>query len=135
MSATQSDGDEAQLTEDEFDLLRANGASDATIRMCRQSVEGLFRDDDLPVDRHSVRQECIKYVRGRNEDHDAPLTQETVDSFSQYGGGFFSKIWDGDLHGAYAHADPNNVALMEEVFNVGEINRTRNESWKQTVSY
>lgn len=122
------------LTEDELDLLRRAGASDATIRMCKQSIEGVVRPDGKEVDRHSVLQECKKYVRGTGS-MDPFITEENAEEFSEYGGSLFSHIWSGDLHDAYGRADPNNVALMEAVFSPVEVNRTRNQSWKQTVTF
>jgi hypothetical protein len=124
---TQIGSNVADLTEDELDLLRRAGASDKVIQMCRQGIEGVVRPDGKPVQRHSVLQECKKYVRGAGG---SPwLTEEKLGDFKQLGGSFFTAVWDGDLHAAYHSADPNNKALMEAAFSPMQINRTKPPSY------
>ena len=108
------------LTDEERNLLRRAGASEELLQLCNQSIEGVIRDDGKEVDRHSVLSEVKKYLREWEN-----LTEENAHSFEHVGGGFFSKMWEGNLYAAYGHADYNNQALMFEQFGVRKINDDR----------
>jgi hypothetical protein len=117
------------LTEDEKDLLRRAGASNALLRLIDESTDGLVRYDGKSIVRHSARQECKKYVRDTHSP--AWIDEDSPESFTHMGGGFFSAMWDGDLYGAYCRADPNNKVLLQEVFTSYEVNRTKPPSRKK----
>lgn len=108
------------LTRFEKDNLRLAGASEALIQMCDTEISYLKQSDGSPVDRHSVLTEVKKYTR-KWED----LDEVSAHNFTHLGGGFFSKIWDGELYEAYNCADPNNKAIMLEAFNINQINSGR----------
>lgn len=108
------------LTDREKTLLRTAGASEELIEMCETEVDGLERADGKPVNRHSVLQEVKKYTR-KWED----LDEDSAGNYTHLGGGFFSKMWDGELYAAYNHADYNNKAIMAEAFDARQINNGR----------
>lgn len=108
------------LTRFEKDNLLLAGASEELIEMCETEVDGLVRRDGKPVDRNSVLEEVKKYTRKWET-----LDENSAPGFSHMGGGFFSKIWDGELYAAYNHADQNNKAIMAEAFDARQINEGR----------
>lgn len=108
------------LTDREKTLLRTAGASEELITMCDTKIDSLERQDGKPVDRHSVLQEVKKYLREWED-----LDEDSAADYRHVGGGFFSKIWDGELYAAYNHADYNNRAIMTEAFTTWEINNDR----------
>lgn len=112
-----------ELTSEEKNLLKKAGASPEFIQMVSFNITTMDRkrSDGKPVYRHSTLEEAAKYVRGTN--HTSPsLTEENARSFDPYGGDFFQKMWDGQLFDAYRRADPNNAAIMLELFGTKRIN-------------
>lgn len=85
--------------------LRAAGASEVAITLARTQVPGL---------RHSVLEELQKWS-------DGTPTVESVEKAARLGGGFFQKVWEGDLVGAFLHADSNNQQLFHEAFALEEL--------------
>lgn len=81
--------------------LRAAGASEVAITLARTHIEGV---------RHSVLEELRKWA-----DDGAP-TVDSVEKAARLGGGFFQKVWDGDIVDAFLHADSNNQRLFREAF-------------------
>ena len=81
--------------------LRAAGASDVAITLADTHVEGV---------RHSVLEELKKWSEG------GVPTVEAVETAQQLGGGFFGKVWDGDLADAFMHADSNNQQIIAEAY-------------------
>lgn len=108
------------LTDREKTLLRVAGASEELIEMCETEIDSLERADGKPVDRNSVLEEVKKYIREWED-----LDGDSAKGYTHVGGGFFSKIWDGELYAAYNHADRNNRAIMLEAFTTWEINNDR----------
>lgn len=49
--------------------------------------------------------------------------QSSLSEAYQLGGGFFTKLWDGELASAYMHADGNNQSMIEDVFTKDEVIR------------
>lgn len=86
--------------------LRAAGASDVAITLADTHVEGV---------RHSVLEELKKWADGG-----AP-TVESVEEAARLGGGFFQKVWEGDIVDAFLHADSNNQRLFREAFTQAEL--------------
>lgn len=58
--------------------------------------------------RHSILEEYAKW-------HDGDM-EEAVETAQRLGGGFFQKVWDGELAEAFLHADGNNKQIMREAF-------------------
>ena len=100
------------LTDDEKDLLREAGADEKLIELCDTQVNGIERNSSL--------QEVKKYLREWEN-----LNEDTADGFTHLGGGFFTKMWNGNLWKAYGHADQNNKELMKEAFGLRRINNER----------
>lgn len=64
---------------------------------------------DVRVDhRHSVVEELHKWDEGDIE--------EAVETAQRLGGGFFQKVWDGDVLEAFKHADGNNQRIIAEAY-------------------
>ena len=60
--------------------------------------------------RHSVVGELHKWA-----DDDSTL-DEAVRTAQRLGGGFFQKVWDGDVLEAFKHADGNNQRIIAEAY-------------------
>lgn len=84
-------------------VLSQEGASEMMRSLVRERVPH----------RHSVVEEIHKWYDLNNE---APM-REAVETAMRLGGGFFSKVWDGDYAEAYLHADPNNRRIIEQAYN------------------
>jgi len=65
--------------------------------------------------RHSIREELDSGYGGE--------VLERGGDPSNAGGGFFAKVWNGDLFDAFLHADGSNTPLMLEVFGPEKIRR------------
>lgn len=105
-----------QTTDDEMsreliNTLRAVGASDAFITVIQTSA------DEAGAKRNSCRAEVLKWL----DWNDGEVTEEAMKP--HYGGGFFKKVWDGEIGEAYGHADSNNQAILIEAFGANYINR------------
>jgi len=93
-------GDRRFGTEQLYDA----GASEAFVSMYLSASGGR---------RHSVQEELDSGYGGDVlADGDDP---------TRVAGGFFSKLWDGDVFDAFLHADGNNTPLMLEVFSPKQI--------------
>jgi len=109
MSMQTTDGEE--VNRELINTLRAVGASDAFITVIQTKPE------EAGAKRNSCRDEVLKWVRW----NDGEVTQEAMKP--TYGGGFFKKVWDGEIGEAYGHADSNNQAILIEAFGVNYLNR------------
>lgn len=58
--------------------------------------------------RHSVVEELHKWYDGDME--------EAVETAHRLGGGFFQKVWEGDVLEAFKHADGNNQRIIAEAY-------------------
>jgi len=58
--------------------------------------------------RHSVVEELWKWDEGDIE--------EAVETAQRLGGGFFQKVWEGDVLEAFKHADHNNQRIIAEAY-------------------
>jgi len=65
------------------------------------------------VRRHSVREELDSGFGGKK--------LANGDDPTNVAGGFFTKVWNGDVFEAFMHADGNNTPLMLEVFSPKQI--------------
>lgn len=110
--STQTTRDD-DVSRELINTLRAVGASDAFITVIQTSPE------EAGAERNSCRAEVLKWVRW----NDGEVTEEAMKP--HYGGGFFKKVWDGEIGEAYGHADSNNQAILIEAFGVNYINRNR----------
>lgn len=110
------------LTEEDFDLVRAAGASAAFMRFLK--ADG----DPLGVGRHSVREHLRKFTGGRA---DGEVTPEGLSASVPSAGGYFQCLWHGDLMEALCKADGNNSVLMTHTFDPEEVlvAARDNESW------
>lgn len=59
--------------------------------------------------RHSVVEELHKWA----DDGDI---EEAVETAHRLGGGFFQKVWEGDVLEAFKHADGNNQRIIAEAY-------------------
>lgn len=112
---------DVELTADHIAFFREAGASEILLTLITTDPE------DAGVNRNSVRQEAKRYVFYGDLDGDP-------EEFIYNGGVFFAKMWDGDLYGAYRHADMNNAVLLDSVFGEGRINSARPDSDSPRVS-
>jgi hypothetical protein len=62
--------------------------------------------------RHSVVEELHKWYDPQEE---RPF-EEAVDTARRLGGGFFQKVWEGDVLEAFKHADSNNQKVIAEAY-------------------
>jgi hypothetical protein len=121
---TDFDDPAPDVTSDERTLLRKAGASEELIQMCQATLSAIRRHDGKTPTGNTVLKETKKYLRGT--DHVGPqLTEDNAEEFSQYGGHFYTAMWEGDLYRAYSRADYNNQAIMTHVFGVRRINDHR----------
>lgn len=121
MSETQRAFDvepEAELTH----LLRAEGASDAFITLIKTNPE------EAGVEVNKARNEVNKWIRW----NDGEVEEEALKP--HYGGGFFKKMWDGEVYEAYNHADSSNKALLREAFGLSYINRQRPAGYPEVTA-
>lgn len=86
--------------------LREKGAS----KMMRRIVQ-----ERSVACRHSVLEEFAKW---HSDDGDII---EAVETAQRLGGGFFQKVWDGELFDALLHADGNNARIISEAFERDEV--------------
>lgn len=93
---------------------REAGASETFIRMLDSYQKGV---------RHSVLMTLYRHHASAETDpEDANLPNvDDVKEAQRLGGGFFGKLWDGELCAAFTHADHNNQKLMLDEFTVDEI--------------
>lgn len=98
---------DVELTNEHIRYMSKAGASDLFIDLLT------FPKGAADVPRHSIEQEVKKYVYwGLPKDPDDLVTR---------GGGFFQKMWDGELFEAWCHADINNKLMLLACFGEGEI--------------
>jgi hypothetical protein len=60
--------------------------------------------------RHSVVEELHKWH------NDESTLDEAVRTAKRLGGGFFQKVWEGDVLEAFKHADGNNQRIIAEAY-------------------
>lgn len=87
-----------------INTLRTVGASDVFITMIQTSIEG------TAAEKNSCLWEVNKWVRW----NDGEVTEKAMKP--NYGGSFFTAMWEGDVGNAYSRADNNNRALLVEAF-------------------
>lgn len=104
-------------------LLRANGASDAFLTVIQTNPE------DAGVETNKLRNEINKWVRWNDGEIDEDALQRPG-----FGGGFFEKVWHGEIGEAYGHADSNNKAILKEAFGVNYINRQRPAGYPEVTA-
>ena len=101
---------DVDLTDEHHNFLKAAGASDELLELIA------FPPETAGVSRHSTREEVEKYVEWGELDLDRDPAE-----FRPIGGHFFSKMWNGDLFGAWLRADGSNKRLMAECFGAADI--------------
>lgn len=112
MSTTTSRDDE--MSRELINVLRSAGASAAFIAVVKTDPE------EAGAERNSCRAEVLKWIRW----NDGEVSEDSLEDPS-FGGGFFEKVWNGEIGAAYGHADTNNQAILIEAFGVNRINRDR----------
>ena len=117
--STDTDAPSRELT----NLLRLNGASDAFINVI------LTDPEDANVSRNSCREEVLKWVRW----NDGEITEDALEAPS-FGGGFFEKVWHGEIGAAYGHADSNNQAILIEAFGINYLNSVRPADYPEVTA-
>lgn len=110
--------------EDELiSLLRAEGASDEFLVLLETDPE------EAGVERNSCRSEINKWIRW----NDGEISEDALER-PGFGGGFFEKMWRGDLYAAYNHADMNNKALLKLAFGISRINSDRPVGYSEVTA-
>lgn len=96
------------------ETLREAGASEYLIRFIGTVERGT---------RHSVLMTLFRHHGHSDADPDeaqAPNVEDCQEAY-RLGGGFMTKLWDGDLADAFLHADGNNRPMMKDTFDRQEI--------------
>lgn len=86
--------------------IQAAGGSTVAITLADTRVEGV---------RHSVLEELKKWADG------GMPTVESVEEAARLGGGFFQKVWEGDLSEAFMHADSSNQRIIAAAYSKGVV--------------
>lgn len=104
-------------------LLRVEGASDAFITVIQTDPE------EAGAKKNSCRNEINKWIRWNDGEIDEDALQRPG-----FGGGFFEKLWNGNLYEAYNHADANNQRILQEAFGLAYINRQRPTGYPEVTA-
>lgn len=96
----------AEYSEDIHNALDEAGASEMMHRLIDVRPDGI---------RHSVLEELMKWSDG-----DTP-TVEAVEKAERLGGGFFGKVFDGDVVDVFLHADGNNQHIIAKAYTKSEV--------------
>lgn len=105
MSKYDTTPDEIEITDDHIQFLREAGASEEFLDMVETDPE------QYGVPENSAAQKIRSLIRTG----DLNLSADPED-FRFCAGGFLTKLWNGDLFGAWRKADLNNTPLMLEVY-------------------
>lgn len=94
---------DVELTAENRVFLSKAGASDVFMDLLT------FSEAEVGVNRHSIKEKIQSHAFFDRLGGDP-------ETFAHSGGGFFRKMWEGDLFMAYCHADLNNKPLMRACF-------------------